>query len=95
MSNGDNWEHPKWNDLPIIPTGHGAKRMDDLNLNIYDVAAILTGGYDCEKGRRKQNIRERCERWRREILRIVVSREYTEWVKGPAWLVLTVKPEGI
>jgi hypothetical protein len=62
-------------------------------MDIYDIAAILEGGYDCEKGKRKRNIRERCSKWRGQTIRIIVSQEPSGWVNDDeAWIVLSIKP---
>ncbi len=88
------WGLPSWKGLPIILTDHAADRAYDLRIDIYDIAAILEGGYDCEKGRRKGNIRERCSKWRRQTIRIIISRETSGWVdENEAWIVLSVKSE--
>ena len=93
MQSHEKWKYPTWEGLQIIPTDHAIDRAFDLGLDIYDIAVILEGGYDCEKGRRKPSIRERWSKWRGQTIRIIVSREPSGWVDGAdAWIVLSVKP---
>lgn len=93
LSRNPNWEYPTWLGLPIIPTDHAMKRAFDIGMDIYDIAAILEGGYDCEKGSRRMEIRERCSKWRGKLIRIIVSKQTSGWVDGNyAWIVISVKP---
>jgi hypothetical protein len=88
-----NWPVPSWGDVPIILTYHAAEQAYQLGLDLYDIGAILEGGYDCERGRRKKNVRERCTRWKRSWLRVVVALEPSGYTEGAnAWIVLAIKP---
>lgn len=88
------WDLPSWEGLPIILTDHAADRAFDLRIDIYDIAAILEGGYDCEKGRRKSSIRERCSKWKGQTIRVIVSQEPSGWIDdNNAWIVMSIKIE--
>lgn len=84
---------PVWEGLPIIPTWHATEAMDQLRMDLWDVLSILESGYDCEKGRRKPGIRERCCGWRGQTLRVIVSMEASGWFEGRlAWIILNILP---
>jgi len=84
---------PAWAGLPLIPTWHAAQAMDELRLDLWDVLSILESGYDCEKGRRKAGIRERCCGWRGITLKVIVCKEASGWVEDRmAWIILNVLP---
>ena len=62
-------------------------------MDLYDIAIILDGGYDCEKGKRKKGIRERCSKWRGKTIRIIASKEPSGWIDNEdAWIILSIKP---
>src|SRR5688572_25288947 len=82
----------QWQGLSLVPTAHAIDRMQDLGIDLHDVASILESGHDCHQGPRKGNIRERCDQWRGQTLRIVVGREYSGFVEGEAWVIINVKP---
>ena len=74
-------------------TQHATEQAYRLDLDVYDVAAILEGGYDCERSRRKPGIRERCSRWRRSWIRVVTSLEPSDHTDGEnAWIITAIKP---
>ena len=75
-----------------MPTYHATDHLYRLGMDLWDVAAILESGEDCEEGPRRSGIRERCSEWRGRRIRVVASREPTGWVEGKdAWIVLAVK----
>lgn len=86
---------PRWEGLLLIPTKHAMLRARQLRMDMFDVAAILEAGVDCETGPRRPGIRERCANWRGELTRVIVSRGPSGWVDGEeAWIILNIKPVG-
>ena len=88
-----NWPFPTWESRPIVMTHHATEQAYHLGLDDYDVAAILDGGRDCLRGRRRHGTRERCSRWKGAWIRVVVSLEpsgYTD--DSEAWVVRAIKP---
>ena len=84
---------PVWEGLPLIPTWHAAEAMGRLRMDLWDVLSILESGHDCERGRRKASIRERCCGWRGLTVKVIVSKEASGWVEGRmAWIILNVLP---
>lgn len=93
MCDRRNWPFPSWGDVPIVLTYHAAEQAYLLGLDLHDIAAILEGGHDCERDRRKRNVRERCTRWKRSNIRVVVALEPSGYTDGEnAWIVLAIKP---
>ncbi len=84
---------PAWEGLPLIPTYHAVDHLYSLRMDLWDLAALLEAGEDCEQSKRRAGMRERCGGWRGHRLRVVLCRERSGWVDNEeAWIVIAVKP---
>ncbi len=81
---------PSWRGLTLVPTYHATQKMHEIGMQLYDVVNILKYGSDCEDGRRKDDTHERCEKWGKKDIKVVVFKEYSGWVDDEAWIIKTV-----
>lgn len=81
--------YPKWEGLHIIPSCHAIETMDDIGMQLYDIANLLEYGQSCEE-KRKDDTYTVCERWAKRTIKIVVKRNYSGLVKSDAWIVITI-----
>jgi len=54
------------------------KELAELGLDLWDVKEILEFGFDCSRGRRKPNIKEKCIRIGNKIIKVVVEKSEVE-----------------
>lgn len=64
---------PTYEGKPIIPSIHSQRELDDLGLDLWSIKEVLEIGYDCQKGKRAENIIERCIEKSNKTLRVVVA----------------------
>jgi len=75
---------PLYDSLPIILSKHAQSEMDGLGLSLWDVATVLEHGFDCQKGRRKENMLEKCK----GSLKVVVAK--IDWSEKEYWRLIHV-----
>jgi hypothetical protein len=83
---------PHWRGLPIIPSDHADDACFDLNLDYWDIAALLEASVKCKDSRRGKNKEDRCAPWKGKTLRVIVAQTTSGWVEGPCWVVINIKP---
>jgi len=80
---------PSWRGLELVPTNHATEKMHEYGMRLYDVANILEYGSNCGD-KRKDGTHERCEKWGKKDIKVVVFKAYSGWVDGEAWIIKTV-----
>ncbi|MDO9538362.1 MAG: hypothetical protein Q7J68_08620 [Thermoplasmata archaeon] len=65
--------YPRYKGRAIIPTRSAYHELEDLVLNLFDVADVLEKGCDCSRSRRKKEKLERCLQAGNKITRVVVA----------------------
>lgn len=65
--------YPRYKGRAIIPTRSAYHELEDLGLNLFDVADVLENGYDCHRSRRKKGKLERCLQLDNKVIRVVVA----------------------
>ncbi|MFO7618936.1 MAG: hypothetical protein R6W91_04705 [Thermoplasmata archaeon] len=65
--------YPRYKGRAIISTRSAYHELEDLALNLYDVAEVLESGYECSRSKRERGKLERCLRTDRKVTRVVVA----------------------
>jgi hypothetical protein len=65
--------YPSWNGKDIVPTKSAAREIIDENIELNKIVDVLANGYDCERSQRKAGIRERCKRFGKIVIKVVVA----------------------
>jgi len=76
--------------LSLVPSLSAFRELEDLILDMNDVREVLEGGFDCSTGKRKEGILERCLRRNGKALRVVVARDFNNFLKRDVWVVVHV-----
>ena len=64
----------KWQGLAIVPTRSAMNELYKYGMTLGDVGYILEEGYDCNSGRRKKDVYEKCICWGGKTVKVVVVR---------------------
>lgn len=65
--------------IPIrTATKSAFMELAKLDMDFFDVKAVLEHGFDCARSRRKKDIEERCVRKGRKVLKVVVELKENE-----------------
>ncbi len=65
--------YPQWQGKDILPTKSASREIVDENIPIHTLVDVLESGYDCERSRRKPEIHERCKRYGKIVIKVVVA----------------------
>ena len=71
----------------MVPTHAAMTEMYREALDGYDVLDILEKGYDCQKGKRAKEIRERCLDRKGKTTRVVVARSHSISLETDVWVI--------
>ena len=80
------YDHPLFEEKPLIPTKDAQREMDEIGLDLWRVKEILEQGYDCSKGKRAKNVIERCFFRKNKELRVVAA--LVVWKEGEFWRII-------
>ena len=61
-----------------------------LDIDAFDILDVLENGYDCERSKRKRGTVERCKRFGKKIVKVVVVDSAQEWNDTQVWLAIHV-----
>lgn len=64
---------PEWQGRRIDLVKRVHREMEDLDLDILDVLAVLEFGYDCQRAKRKKGTVEKCLRKNSKVIRVVAK----------------------
>ncbi|HLC47785.1 MAG TPA: hypothetical protein VJI13_01820 [Candidatus Norongarragalinales archaeon] len=65
--------YPQWGGKDVLPTKSAAREIVDEDIPIRQIVDTLETGYDCERSRRRPEIRERCKRFGKIVVKVVVA----------------------
>lgn len=71
-------------------TEHASKEMSFLGMNHFEILKILEKGFDCQRSRRKENIREKCVIKRNRIIKVVAAKKHHSFFNEYVWLIIHV-----
>ncbi|PJB22423.1 MAG: hypothetical protein CO114_00115 [Euryarchaeota archaeon CG_4_9_14_3_um_filter_38_12] len=74
--------YPKYNGKPVIPdhTRGVLEELEHERLDLDDVVEILETGFDCQSGKRKKEIVEKCTQKKDKIIKIVAEDIEDYWL---------------
>ena len=64
--------------------------LNDIQMSVLDLIQILEYSEDCLNEKRKKDIFERCTKWRKQEIKIVFKKEYSNWTDSLSWIIITV-----
>jgi hypothetical protein len=68
------FQAPMVEGLRLFLTKHGCKELDEIGIDRWKVAEILTKGWDCSRSKRREGTIERCLDWGQKVIRAVAIR---------------------
>ncbi len=82
-----------WEGVPLILSEHADESAFKLDIDVWDIAALLEDSEPCKDQERSRGILERCVRHKGGTLKIIVARGTSGWVGGSeAFIVINIKP---
>lgn len=74
--------------LRIEFTEHASREITSLGLNHFEVLKILEEGFDCQRSKRKEYVREKCIIKRNKIIKVVAARKFNSFFNEDIWLII-------
>ena len=71
----------------MVPTRAAITGMYKEGMDGYELKFILENGYDCQKGKRSKEIREKCLDRKGKTLRVVVAKSHSISLESDVWVI--------
>ncbi len=76
--------------LQLKATKSAYHELEELGMDLADVADILENGYDCPASKRREGTFEKCINWYDKTIKVVVIKAYNDDLKVWVWVVLHI-----
>lgn len=81
---------PTWRGLQLKNTKASYNELEELGMDLLDVADLLENGYDCPISRRQEGTFEKCINWYDKTIKVVVIKEFDDNLNIWVWVVIHV-----
>jgi len=83
-----------WNGHQVRFASDAIREMDRLNLNVYDICAMLPSSWDCAVSKRAQDTLEQCIDFKKQVLRMVLKKGIFDFDRIECYTIIHVKFAG-